>query len=69
MPTHGDRRGQTRVEEAAGAGTQHAVKSIHDDLQRLGERLIALTFGLFAAMPDLADDLRQAIFLARKPGA
>ncbi|MNZ82061.1 hypothetical protein D3C78_1007480 [compost metagenome] len=66
VPTHGDRRGQTRIEEAAGAGTQHAVKSIHNDLQRLGERFIAVSFGFFATVPDLADNFWQAVFLARK---
>ncbi len=67
MPAHGDRRRQPGIEEAAGAGAQHAVKGVHDDLQRLGERLVTLAFGLIAAVPDLADNLRQAVLLAGEP--
>ncbi|STU57692.1 Uncharacterised protein [Klebsiella pneumoniae subsp. ozaenae] len=35
---------------------QHAVKGVHNDLQRLGERLIVLAFGFIPAVPDLADN-------------
>ena len=69
MAAHGDRRGETWVEEAAGAGAQHAVKSVHDDLQRLGERLIVLALGFIAAVPDLADNPRQAVLVSREAGA
>ncbi len=69
MAAHGDRRGETRVEEAAGAGPQHAVKGVHNDLQRLRERLIVLAFGFIPAVPDLADNPRQAVLISREAGA
>ena len=35
VATQGDGRRQPRVEEAATAGTEHAVEGVHDDLQCL----------------------------------
>ena len=68
MTTHGDRRRQARIEEATGSGAQHAIKGIHNDLQRLRKRLITLTFGFIAPVPDVSHNLRQAMFLPREPG-
>ena len=61
MTAHGDRRGKARVEEAASGGTQHAVKRVHDDLQRLRQRLVVLALGFLATFPDLIDDGRQTM--------
>ena len=68
MSAHGDRRRQARIEEPAGGRTKHAIKGIHNDLQRLRQRLIALTFGFIASMPDVSYDLWQAMFFPREPG-
>ena len=68
MTTHGDRRCQPRIEEAAGGGAEHAIKGIHNDLQRLRKRLITLTFGFIAPVPDVSHNLRQAMFFSREPG-
>ena len=68
MTTHGDRRRQARIEEAAGGGAKHAIKGIHNDLQRLRQRFIALAFGFIAPVPDVSHNLRQAMFLPREPG-
>lgn len=69
VAAHGDRRRQPWIEKAAGAGPQHAVKGVHDDLQRLRQRLIMLTLGFIAAVPDLPDDAGQAVLFAREAGA
>ncbi len=64
VAAHGDRGGEARIVEPARAGAEHAVKRVHDDFQRLRERLVAEAFSLFAPLPDLRDDLRQAVRLA-----
>ncbi|MNS81213.1 hypothetical protein D3C72_1149200 [compost metagenome] len=69
MPAHGDRRGETGIEEPTGAGAEHAIKGVHDDLQRLRERFIVLTLSFLAPVPDLADDFRQAVLFPRETRA
>lgn len=69
MPAHGDRRGQPRIEEPAPAGAQHAIERVHDDLERLRERLVAVALGGLAALPDPGDDRRQAVLRAREARA
>ncbi|MNX88796.1 hypothetical protein D3C86_1207820 [compost metagenome] len=69
VAAHGDRRRQARVEEAAAARSQHAVERVHDDLQRLRERLVLLALGRLAALPDPRDDGGQAVLAAREPRA
>ena len=61
MAAHGNGRGQSRVEKATGGGSQHAVKCVHDNFQRLRERLIAAAFCFIATMPDPGHDFRQAV--------
>ena len=68
MTTHGDRRCQPRIEEAAGGGAEHAIKGIHDDFQRLRQRFVTLAFGFIAPVPDVSHNLRQAMFFSREPG-
>jgi len=64
VAAQGDRRGQPGIEKTATAGAEHAVEGVHDDLQCLGERRIALALGLFAALGDPRHNRRQAM-----PGA
>ncbi len=44
VAAHRYRRRKTRIEEAATGRAEHAVKRIHDDLQRLRKRLVVLAF-------------------------
>ncbi len=66
VAAHGDRRSQARVEEAAAARTQHSVEGIHDDLQRLRQRRVALALGRFPPLPYPLDDGRQAMLATGK---
>ncbi len=67
VPSHRDRRGEPRIEESATAGPEHAVERIHDDLERLGKRLVLVALGGFAPLPDFGDDGGQAVLRPGKP--
>ena len=61
VTAQGDGRGQARIEETAATGTEHAVEGIHDDFQRLRQRLVVLAFRRFAPLPDALHDCRQTV--------
>ncbi len=47
----GNRTGQTRIMQPAALGTEHTVKRIHDDLDRLRQRGVGIALGLVACRP------------------
>ena len=48
----GDRRGQTGVEETATGAAQHAVKGVHEDLDRLAQGSVASGTGQVPLLPE-----------------
>ncbi len=60
----GDGRGEARIKKTATGRAQHAVETVHDDLDGLGQGRIAAGLGRIALLPELLDQCRQDMSVA-----
>ena len=66
VPAHRDAAREPRIEEAAPAGAEHPVEGVHEDLDRVLERLVPAPLRFVPVRPEIGDEVGQDPALARE---